>query len=164
MVTAPAAFAASSVGYPPVPLSVTKKLEKSIPPRSKPSGGIRRSFTSEFTIVVKAAPTTTPTARSTTLPRAMNSRNSWSIGTFPRAGEPTIARLAPDSQTALGRLKAQSTIYRNRLASDVGGVWTEQESDQRRDLFGSAEPLERHAQPRALSPFIVKRCMSPPLL
>jgi len=57
-----------------------KKFERSMPPMIRPSGGIRMSFTSEFTIAVKAAPITTPTARSTTLPRAMNSRNSWSIG------------------------------------------------------------------------------------
>src|SRR5205823_3421726 len=81
---------------------------------------------------------------------------------LPPCRGPTIARLAPDSQTAVGRLKAQSTIYRNRLASDVRGVWTEQECDQRRHLFGTAEPPEWHPQPRALSPFIVQRRMGAP--
>src|ERR1051326_7576820 len=122
------------------------------------------SFTSELTIEVKAAPTTTPTARSTTLPRAMNSRNSWSIGIFPPCRATSIARLADDSQATASRLKAQSTIYRNRLPGDVGGVGTEQESDQSRHLLGPAEPLERHTEPRALSPFIVKRRMGAPLL
>jgi hypothetical protein len=39
-------------------------------------GGIRMPSTSEVTIFVKAAPMMTPTARSTTLPRATNSLNS----------------------------------------------------------------------------------------
>src|SRR5262245_35999161 len=52
---------------------------KSTPPRSRPIGGIRISLTSEVTMVPKAAPMITPTARSTTLPRMMNVLNSFSM-------------------------------------------------------------------------------------
>ena len=43
-------------------------FEKSRPPVSRPSGGMRISFTSDLTIPPKAAPMITPTARSTALP------------------------------------------------------------------------------------------------
>ncbi len=42
--------------------------------------GIMISSTSDLTIAVKAPPTATPMARSTTLPRLMNSRNSFTKG------------------------------------------------------------------------------------
>src|SRR5215216_2641919 len=51
-------------------------LAKSMRPVKRPTTGIRMPSTSEVTILVKAAPMTTPTARSMTLPRAMKSRNS----------------------------------------------------------------------------------------
>ena len=41
--------------------------------------GVKRSLTKELTRVVKAAPITTPTARSTTFPRKMNCLNPLSI-------------------------------------------------------------------------------------
>ena len=47
-----------------------------MPPNSLPITGMTTSFTSEPTILPKAAPITTPTARSTTLPRIANSLNS----------------------------------------------------------------------------------------
>jgi hypothetical protein len=43
-------------------------LLKSMPPISKPSGGMITSLTSEETILPKALPMMTPTARSMTLP------------------------------------------------------------------------------------------------
>jgi hypothetical protein len=49
---------------------------KSTPPIISPIGGIRMSSTKLLTTVAKAAPMTMPTARSMTLPRAMNLRNS----------------------------------------------------------------------------------------
>src|SRR5690606_10415074 len=55
------------------------RLETSRPPVRSPNGGIRTSLTSEFTTEVNAAPTTMPTARSTTFPRAMKLRNSAHI-------------------------------------------------------------------------------------
>src|SRR5690606_19892101 len=50
--------------------------EKSTPPSSRPIGGMITLSTSEVTILPNAAPMTTPTARSTTLPRIANSLNS----------------------------------------------------------------------------------------
>jgi len=44
-----------------------------------PIGGMMRSFTSESTILPKAAPMMMPTAMSTTLPRTANSLNSFSM-------------------------------------------------------------------------------------
>jgi len=46
------------------------------PPSATPTSGMTMPSTSALTILPKAAPITTPTARSTTLPRAMNSLNS----------------------------------------------------------------------------------------
>ena len=43
----------------------------------KPMIGMIKSLTNELTTVVNAAPMTMPTARSNTLPRAMNSLNSF---------------------------------------------------------------------------------------
>src|SRR5512145_902320 len=58
---------------------VRAKLLKSMPPVSMPMGGMRMSFTSELTILPKAVPMITPTARSMTLPRMANSLNSLNI-------------------------------------------------------------------------------------
>ena len=49
---------------------------KSTPPASNPTIGITMSFTNELTMAVNAPPTATPTARSTTEPRLINSMNS----------------------------------------------------------------------------------------
>ena len=57
-------------------LSTRFMWEKSTPLISRPIGGMTTSSTSPVTILPKAPPMMTPTARSTTLPRAMNSRNS----------------------------------------------------------------------------------------
>ena len=57
-------------------LSVTARSEKFTPPISRPSGGITMPSTSDDTILPNAAPITTPTARSTTLPRMANVLNS----------------------------------------------------------------------------------------
>ena len=55
---------------------VHERLVKFTPPPIRPTMGMMMSFTSEFTMAVKAPPTATPTARSTTEPRLMNSINS----------------------------------------------------------------------------------------
>jgi hypothetical protein len=49
---------------------------KLTPPINLPIGGIRMSATSDDTILPNAAPITTPTARSTTLPRMAKALNS----------------------------------------------------------------------------------------
>src|SRR6266550_5427526 len=50
-------------------------LAKSILPSTRPNGGMMMPSTRSVTILPKAAPMMTPTARSMTLPRAMKSRN-----------------------------------------------------------------------------------------
>src|ERR1051325_11414845 len=77
----PFAFASASETGTPLLVSRTKnRLEKSMRPSARPIGGMMMPSTSEGTILPNAAPMMTPTARSTTLPRAMNSRNSLAIG------------------------------------------------------------------------------------
>src|SRR5262249_23034245 len=78
MVGAPAALAAARVGYD-CPESVTNSSAQFTRPRARPMGGIKRSFTKEVTMAPKAAPMTTATARSTTLPRIRNALNSLSM-------------------------------------------------------------------------------------
>lgn len=56
-------------------ISMEREL-KSAPPAIREAIGIMMSSTRDLTIVVKAPPTATPMARSTTLPRLMNSANS----------------------------------------------------------------------------------------
>src|SRR5215470_2016837 len=61
-------------------------------PRSRPMGGMRMSPTKDVTILPKAAPMTTPTASSTTLPRMMNSLNSRSMWPSSRsAGDGSVS-------------------------------------------------------------------------
>src|SRR5215472_16337907 len=54
-------------------------FEKSTRPRRSPSGGIRTSATSEFTIFPNAAPMMTPIAMSRTFPFMANSLNSLNM-------------------------------------------------------------------------------------
>ena len=63
---------------PSAAFSATASALKFTPPSSMPSGGISTSLTNEVTILPNAAPITTPTARSTTLPRIANFLNSSS--------------------------------------------------------------------------------------
>src|SRR5436305_14886310 len=55
------------------------KFEKSTLPKANPIGGMRTSSTNEAMILPKAAPITTATAKSSTLPRITNSLNSFSM-------------------------------------------------------------------------------------
>lgn len=50
-------------------------------PADDPRGQVVRAMTRAVTTVPKAAPITTATARSITLPRRTNSRNPFSLGT-----------------------------------------------------------------------------------
>src|SRR5258708_5507720 len=74
MATSSLALVAGSSG-----LSTHCRCAKSMPDSSRPIGGITTLSTRLLTMSLKAAPTITPTARSMTLPRAMNSRNSPKI-------------------------------------------------------------------------------------
>ena len=53
-------------------------------------GGMMMSLTSELTMAVKAAPMMMPTARSMTLPREMNSLNSFSMASLSGRGPPSL--------------------------------------------------------------------------
>src|SRR5207244_4357996 len=65
------------------PDNVTNRSSKLTRPSTSPIGGIRMSFTNDVTMAPKAAPITTATARSTTLPRIRNARKSLSIAPPP---------------------------------------------------------------------------------
>ena len=61
------------------PSSVKNRLVKSTLPVAREMTGMMMSLTSEVTMVLKAPPTITPTAISMTLPRMINSLNSFII-------------------------------------------------------------------------------------
>src|SRR5712692_11811270 len=67
-------------------------------PRSRPMGGMRMSPTKDATILPKAAPMTTPTASSTTLPRMMNSLNSRSMWPSSRSAADGLVGLPPQER------------------------------------------------------------------
>src|SRR5476651_1227879 len=81
-----ASAAVAKTAPPGASLSTRNLFEKSRPPVSKPSGGIRISFTNDVTIPPKAAPIITPTARSTAFPLTANSLNSLNIPQLYLAG------------------------------------------------------------------------------
>ena len=85
------------VGKPPLP-SVTNRLAKSTLPSSSPTGGIRMSLTNEPTTVVKAAPITMPTARSTMLPRMMKVLNSLSMSRLLKLGRSPLGDQIPSER------------------------------------------------------------------
>src|SRR5580658_9361489 len=71
---------ATSATLPAAGFNTHFSAAKSTPPVIRPIGGMMIWSTRLLTMAPKAAPMITPTARSTTLPRAMNSRNSLNIG------------------------------------------------------------------------------------
>ncbi|TDM08647.1 MAG: 4-hydroxythreonine-4-phosphate dehydrogenase PdxA [Ideonella sp. MAG2] len=73
--TAPA-FLASTKVVAVCPARGMNLFEKSRPPKTRPTKGMIKSETTESTILPKAPPMMTPTARSTTLPFIANSLNS----------------------------------------------------------------------------------------
>src|SRR6266478_2797065 len=80
MTAAPAALASASDLNGPLLLSrLMNKSVKLTLPMTLPIGGMMMSLTTEVTILPKAPPMITPTARSTTLPRIANSLNSLII-------------------------------------------------------------------------------------
>src|SRR4051812_13709921 len=71
--------------------STMNRLEKSSLPNTMPTIGMIRSLTRESTILPKAPPMITPTARSITLPFTANSRNSLIIDIVFSPHEPATA-------------------------------------------------------------------------
>src|SRR5215472_324358 len=114
MVGTPAALAAAMVGNC-CPPRAKKRFEKSVLPSKRPMGGMSTSATNEATTRPKAAPITTPTASSITLPRMMNSLNSFSMAPSPGRN---LVGLPPEE-----RGHVQILFRRLRLAfgPDVGG-------------------------------------------
>src|SRR4029450_3631265 len=87
-------------------------------PSARPIGGIRTPSTSVVTILPKAAPMMTPTARSITFPRAMKSRNSFHIS-------PPVARRLNDH--------AQSKPRQGKSCDRDGGREPESGTDGREE-------------------------------
>src|SRR4051794_7441979 len=69
-----------------------KRFAKSTLPSASPIGGMMTPSTSDVTILPKAAPMITATARSTTFPRAMNSLNSLHMVVFSCCLSVTVLR------------------------------------------------------------------------
>src|ERR1700733_265243 len=84
------------------PLTLSRSAEKSGLCTMAAINGLIISATSAFTIAEKAAPMTTATARSTTLPRRIKSRNPLSIG-------------SPDRGFLLGRVCPKILLQREAL-------------------------------------------------
>src|SRR5579864_8977419 len=133
-------------------LMVKLIAEKSGLPTSAAMSGVSRSLVKAETTVANAAPTTTPTAISTTLPRRMNCLNPLSIGASRR----------PKSSTLRGTGQRSSTL---RSCGDSRlGCPVEQSSTLRSQppSFDTASPsrnrspLSRAGQPRAAVPAPVK--------
>ena len=78
IVAAPASLAAARLVYS-TSVRLMKMSEKSMPPVINPIGGMMISLTSDVTMLPKAAPMITPTARSNALPFTANSLNSLMI-------------------------------------------------------------------------------------
>src|SRR5579864_149567 len=129
-------------------LMVKLIAEKSGLPTSAAMSGVSRSLVKAETTVANAAPTTTPTAMSTTFPRRMNCLNPLSIGASRR----------PKSSTLRGTGQRSSTL---RSCGDSRlGCPVEQSSTLRSQppSFDTASPsrnrspLSRAGQPRAAVP------------
>src|SRR6187401_3581475 len=95
---------------PSAPAFKTRNLfEKSSPPVSKPIGGIRMSFTRDVTMLPKAAPMMTPTARSMALPLTANSLNSFHMS-FTESGDDDIDELFWNDNHIANRLAGDSLL------------------------------------------------------
>src|ERR1700694_5615396 len=108
--------------------------ETSTWPNSAPIGGMITSSTSEDTIFPKAAPTITPTAKSTTLPRMANSLNSLSMGLLLYYFDEGQRQPWAESQSREGLFLARIISEANNTArAQTRGV------DLRRPLLSVAE-------------------------
>src|SRR5262245_13252143 len=101
-------------------------LEKSVPPVARPTTGITMSFTRESTMRWNAAPMMTPTARSMTLPLAMNSLNSFSMAPPPSILPPRYNWPVPISLTTRerARLKARAHALAPNVSVGNAGATT----------------------------------------
>src|SRR5579883_2149076 len=116
-----------------------KRFEKSTWPRMRPSGGMMMSLTRELTILPKAAPMTMPTARSMTLPRMANSRNSFHMAPSSRLGCAIViqsqAVVKPSAQQqAVAEIALAAIVLRPNGENIEGGTGG-------RDHLSSLRPL-----------------------
>src|SRR6185312_8040496 len=95
---------ATSFLVPDAAWITTFMWEKSMPPVITPSGGMMMSLTSDETTLPNAAPMTTATARSTTLPRMMNALKSF-------------AKLIAYSFSGMGRCASPAASRRTHLGT-----------------------------------------------
>src|SRR5882724_4648069 len=105
---------------------------KSTPPMSRPTGGMITSLTSDVTMPPNAAPMTTPTARSTTLPLRENSLNSLSMaGEGGGAAGPRkdLAAGGPDTRTIIWFDFSAAILPRLRATHPIGAVAGETPAD-----------------------------------
>lgn len=93
--------------------------EKSGVPPISPISGVMRSLTSESTIAPKAAPMMTRTARSSTLPRAMKSRNPFSID--PSSGK-NLGLQASCSSTSTCPVRRRRTIEKTDPVESTAAI------------------------------------------
>src|SRR5208283_3122373 len=115
-------------------------LVKSMPPISRPSSGLKMSFTRLLTTPVKAAPMMTPTARSTTLPRMMKSRNSPSQeGAF---GRGSVDDMGLSVWFMTGFKAAAGSARQRDRAGLRTGAWVDHH-----DPVGAGAALQQHGQP-----------------
>src|SRR6267142_1885985 len=84
---------------------------------SRKMGGMRMSPTKDATILPKAAPMTTPTASSTTLPRMTNSLNSRSMEPSSRSAGAGSVGLSPEERRDIQVLFARHVGVR----AGIGG-------------------------------------------
>src|SRR6185437_13186954 len=116
-------------------------LEKSMPPVIQPIGGMMMSLTSDVTILPNAAPMTTATARSTTLPRMMNALKSLAK----LIAYSLCWKWASASPAASRRVHLGTTAHRAQAAAHSGNM-----SFQHGDAFQlGAEAVAAHQWPDA---------------
>src|SRR6185312_3099541 len=116
-------------------------LEKSMPPVIQPIGGMMMSLTSDVTILPNAAPMTTATARSTTLPRMMNALKSLAK----LIAYSLCWKWASASPAASRRVHLGTTAHRAQAAAHSGNM-----SFQHGDAFQlGAKAVAAHQWPDA---------------
>src|ERR1700719_579310 len=79
--------------------------------------GVSRPLTIEFTTLPKAAPITTPTARSTTLPRSKNCLNPFIVGLRHLNLSDYHTRVSLSGEVPKGRLRFQPRRTETKLAN-----------------------------------------------
>src|SRR5690606_1076287 len=124
---APYAIATSAISAPAAstPAGVTTyfQSETLTPPVATPTSGMTMPSTSAVTILPNAAPMTTATARSTTLPLAMNSLNSATIPMALPSGCSPVHRRLPRQHASVNlhhAIEAGAPVVAGAQRADAG--------------------------------------------